>query len=91
MDWDELTREAQALRGERSVTASTIATRGAQLLHRALTEMYIGEPEAFAGNRAHDCGGKAGGRGDTERGRVRLSDSARGAIRGSHGSGGTEA
>ena len=45
MDWDELTREAEALRGERSVTASTIATRGAQLLHRALTEMYIGEPE----------------------------------------------
>ena len=45
MDWDELTREAAALRGERSVTASTIATRGAQLLHRALTEMYIGEPE----------------------------------------------
>ena len=45
MDWDELTREAEALRGERTGTASSLATTGAQLLHRALTEMYIGEPE----------------------------------------------
>ena len=45
MDWDELTREAEALRGERVGTASSLATAGAQLLHRALTEMYIGEPE----------------------------------------------
>ena len=45
MDWDELRREAEALRGERIGTASSLATMGAQLLHRALTEMYIGEPE----------------------------------------------
>ena len=45
MDWDDLHREAAALRDERSGTASGLAASGAQLLHRALTEMYIGEPE----------------------------------------------
>ena len=45
MDWDDLHREAGALRDERSGTASGLAASGAQLLHRALSEMYIGEPE----------------------------------------------
>ena len=45
MDWDALHREAEALRDERSGTASSLAASGAQLLHRALSEMYIGEPE----------------------------------------------
>ena len=45
MDWDDLHREAGALRDERSRTASSLAASGAQLLHRALSEMYIGEPE----------------------------------------------
>lgn len=45
MDWDDLHREAEALRDERAGTASGLAARGAQLLHRALSEMYIGEPE----------------------------------------------
>ena len=45
MEWDELAREADALRDERSDTAVGMAARGARLLHRALTEMYIGEPE----------------------------------------------
>ena len=45
MDWDGLAREAEALRDDVSSTASGIAAQGAQLLHRALTEMYIGEPE----------------------------------------------
>ncbi len=45
MDWDDLHREAAALRDERSGTASGLAANGAQLLHRALSEMYIGEPE----------------------------------------------
>ena len=45
MDWDDLHREAEALRDERSGTASGLAASGAQLLHRALSEMYIGEPE----------------------------------------------
>ena len=45
MEWDELTREADSLRAERSDTAVGMAARGARLLHRALTEMYIGEPE----------------------------------------------
>ena len=45
MDWDDLHREAAALREEQSGTASGLAASGAQLLHRALSEMYIGEPE----------------------------------------------
>ena len=45
MEWDDLHREAEALRNERSATAVEIAARGSLLLHRALTEMYIGEPE----------------------------------------------
>ena len=45
MDWDDLHREAGALRDEQSGTASSLAANGAQLLHRALSEMYIGEPE----------------------------------------------
>jgi len=45
MGWDDLRREAAALRDERSGTASSLAASGAQLLHRALSEMYIGEPE----------------------------------------------
>ena len=45
MDWDDLHREAGALRDEQSGTASGLAASGAQLLHRALSEMYIGEPE----------------------------------------------
>ena len=45
MDWDDLHREAEALRDEQSGTASSLAASGAQLLHRALSEMYIGEPE----------------------------------------------
>lgn len=45
MDWDDLHREAKVLRDERSGTASSLAASGAQLLHRALSEMYIGEPE----------------------------------------------
>ncbi len=45
MEWEELTREAESLRLDQSATAVGIAVRGARLLHRALTEMYIGEPE----------------------------------------------
>ncbi len=45
MDWDDLRRETASLREERAETAVELAARGAQLLHRALTEMYIGEPE----------------------------------------------
>ncbi len=45
MDWDDLRREAAALRDEQTGTASSLAASGAQLLHRALSEMYIGEPE----------------------------------------------
>ena len=45
MEWDELIRQAEALRADRSATAVGLAAQGAQLLHRALTEMYIGEPE----------------------------------------------
>lgn len=45
MDWDDLRRETGALQDERSGTASSLAASGAQLLHRALSEMYIGEPE----------------------------------------------
>ncbi len=47
MDWDDLHREAGALRDERSGTASGLAASGALLLHRALSEMYIGEPESL--------------------------------------------
>ena len=45
MEWDELARQAEALRADRSATAVGLAAQGAQLLHRALTQMYIGEPE----------------------------------------------
>ena len=45
MDWDELRREADGLSADRETTAVGLAERGARLLHRALTEMYIGEPE----------------------------------------------
>ena len=45
MDWDELRRQADALNANGELTAVELAARGAQLLHRSLTEMYIGEPE----------------------------------------------
>ena len=47
MGWDELRREAAALRANRSATAVGLAAQGARLLYRALTEMYIGEPESL--------------------------------------------
>ena len=47
MGWDELNREAAALRADRSATAVGLAAQGARLLYRALTEMYIGEPESL--------------------------------------------
>ncbi len=45
MQWEDLPREAAALRDAQSETAVGIAARGARLLHRALTELYLGEPE----------------------------------------------
>lgn len=45
MNWDDLHRETASLREERVETAVELAARGARLLYRALTEMYIGEPE----------------------------------------------
>ena len=45
LDWDGLSHEADSLHSDREATAVGLASRGAQLLHRALSEMYIGEPE----------------------------------------------
>ena len=47
MEWADLRREAAVLRADRSATAVGLAAQGARLLYRALTEMYIGEPESL--------------------------------------------
>jgi translation initiation factor 2B subunit (eIF-2B alpha/beta/delta family) len=45
MEWDEFEEAAAALSGSDEKSASRLAQQGATLLHRALSEMFLGEPE----------------------------------------------
>ena len=45
MEWNEFDDAVAALAGANENSATKLAQNGAQLLHRALGEMFLGEPE----------------------------------------------
>jgi translation initiation factor 2B subunit (eIF-2B alpha/beta/delta family) len=45
MEWSELRKEVQNLKLQTEATPTSIASKGANLIYRVLSEMYVGEPE----------------------------------------------